>query len=126
MKMTVKQTLEQFLLAWNSNAYLNMCTSEDMKNAIECMKECEQYRALGTVEELKEAREKQLKTDWIPCEERLPSEAGCYLVTTDGRYNDIVDIAFYNAEDEVWYKASKILAWQPLPQPYKKEGAENG
>jgi hypothetical protein len=37
MKMTVKQTLEQFLLAWNSNAYLNMCTSDDMKNAIECM-----------------------------------------------------------------------------------------
>lgn len=37
MKMTVKQTLEQFLLAWNSNAYLNMCTSDDMKNAIESM-----------------------------------------------------------------------------------------
>ena len=44
--MTVKQTLEQFILAWNSNAYLNMCTSEDMKNAIECMEEVERYRAL--------------------------------------------------------------------------------
>ena len=60
MKMTVKQTLEQFLLAWNSNAYLNMCTSEDMKNAIQALEEVEQYRALGTVEELKEAREKQV------------------------------------------------------------------
>ena len=28
--------------------------------AIKCMKELEQYRALGTVEELKEAREKQV------------------------------------------------------------------
>lgn len=32
--MTYKQTKEQFLLAWNSNAYLNMCTSDDMKNVI--------------------------------------------------------------------------------------------
>lgn len=112
---------------------------KSLEIAIQALEELEQYRALGTVEELKEAREKQktrrewyqkgyqdgLNADkWISCEERLPDEAGCYLVTTDGRYNDIVDIAFYNAEDEVWYKASKILAWQPLPQPYKKEGAE--
>lgn len=32
--MKYKQTREQFLLALNSNAYLNMCTSDDMKNAI--------------------------------------------------------------------------------------------
>lgn len=35
--MTYEQTREQFLLAWNSNAYLNMCESEDMKNAIEAL-----------------------------------------------------------------------------------------
>lgn len=32
--MTFEQTKEQFLLAYNSNAYLNMCESEDMHNAI--------------------------------------------------------------------------------------------
>lgn len=32
--MSNEQTREQFLLAWNSNAYLNMCTSDDMKNVI--------------------------------------------------------------------------------------------
>ena len=32
--MTYEQTREQFLLAWNSNAYLNMCESDDMHNAI--------------------------------------------------------------------------------------------
>ena len=32
-----QQTREQFLLAWNSNAYLNMCTSDDMRNAIEAL-----------------------------------------------------------------------------------------
>lgn len=32
--MTYEQTREQFLLAWNSNAYLNVCESDDMHNAI--------------------------------------------------------------------------------------------
>ena len=32
--MTYEQTREQFLLAWDSNAYLNMCESDDMHNAI--------------------------------------------------------------------------------------------
>ena len=32
--MTYEQTREQFLLAWNSNAYLNMCKSDDMHNVI--------------------------------------------------------------------------------------------
>ena len=32
--MTYEQTREQFLLALNSNAYLNMCTSDDMKNVV--------------------------------------------------------------------------------------------
>lgn len=32
--MTFEQTKEQFLLAYNSNAYLNMCESDDMHNAI--------------------------------------------------------------------------------------------
>ena len=32
--MTYEQTRGQFLLAWNSNAYLNMCESDDMHNAI--------------------------------------------------------------------------------------------
>lgn len=35
--MTNEQTLEQFLLAWNSNAYLNMCTSNDMENVINAL-----------------------------------------------------------------------------------------
>ena len=35
--MTYEQTKEQFLIAWNSNAYLNMCESDDMKNAIEAL-----------------------------------------------------------------------------------------
>ena len=34
---------------------------------IEALVQVEQYRALGTVEELKEAREKQIASKWIEC-----------------------------------------------------------
>lgn len=32
--MTNEQTRDQFVIALNSNAYLNMCNCDDMKNAI--------------------------------------------------------------------------------------------
>jgi hypothetical protein len=35
--MTNEQTREQLLLVLNSNAYINMCTCDDMKNAINAL-----------------------------------------------------------------------------------------
>ncbi len=69
---------------------------------------------------------------WIPVSERLPEERGYYLVTTDGSHNAVIDIAEYGKfyrkpENEYvleWNKASRVIAWQPLPEPYKKGGAE--
>ena len=53
---------------------------------------------------------------WIPVDEKLPEEDGCYLVTTSGTNNDIIDIAYYTSG--LWHKASYIKAWQSLPKPY--------
>lgn len=91
-------------------------------------------------EELEIVDEKeQPKTDWIPCEERLPSESGTYLVTDkvfngeNIRYE--TDTAYFNGE--TWHSdfegiyngrtdiGRRVIAWSNLPQPYKKEGAEN-
>ena len=60
---------------------------------------------------------------WIPVSERLPSENGCYLVSTTGTNNDIIDIAYYTKE--IWHKASRIKAWMPLPEPYRAESEDN-
>lgn len=59
---------------------------------------------------------------WIPVSDRLPEEDGCYLVTTTGTNNDIIDIAYYT--DGIWHKASRIKAWMPLPEPYKAESED--
>lgn len=64
---------------------------------------------------------------WIPCEERLPSEKGFYLVTVKRGCNLEV-LCIWN-QKECWLcdqeEIGKIIAWTFLPQPYKKEGAEN-
>ena len=114
--------------------------------------------------------EKQLKTDWIPCEERLPdAEEEVYILAKrkyrDGDFKYITTTAMYEdgtirENDSCWYWEDiegewdeeedcyiipkgwweckhynpdncynnavddEVIAWQPLPKPYKKEGAE--
>jgi len=81
---------------------------------------CLEFKQLAEwLKELKDYREQS----WIPVSERLPSENGCYLVSTTGTNNDIIDIAYYTKE--IWHKASRIKAWMPLPTPYRMEVIEN-
>lgn len=120
----------EWLKAWSAtHQNENENVREAVWSGIQALKELEQYRALGTVEELKEAREKQPKTDWIPCEERLPEENTEVLISRNHNVFKI-SIGYYN-KDFGWYDQcqchmiSDVTAWQPLPQPYKKEGTEN-
>ena len=137
--MTVQEAKKHLENIYPKNQDKRGFLEECIDIAIECMEEVEQYRALGTVEELKEAKKllekleelkfenEQPKTDWIPCEERLPSEKGFYLVTVKRGCNLEVLCIWYQKEYWLYYQeeTGKIIAWQPLPQPYKKEGAEN-
>ena len=56
---------------------------------------------------------------WIECSNELPNKDGIYLVVTDGRYNDVYDMARYDSI-EGWHKASEIIYWMPIPQPPKE------
>lgn len=55
--------------------------------------------------------------DWIPVTERLPDEAGVYLVTDSG--GEVVRYVFNMNESsrEFWYR--NVVAWMPQPGPYK-------
>ena len=50
--------------------------------------------------------------EWIPCSEAHPVSKGTYLVTY---YDQDVGVAYWNHEGFT----GNIIAWMPLPKPYK-------
>ena len=67
--------------------------------------------------------------DWIPCSERLPEAGKRYLVSAIWKDKDFEKSAVYDAvygSDGLWHSYNyepvsyKVIAWQPLPEPYKE------
>lgn len=83
---------------------------------IEDVKESNAYlKCLEIVSEV----EAEYGNGWILCSERLPEKYGRYLVCNDG----VAWIAdFFNS---TWFgkrcRYSDVIAWMPLPEPYKPE-----
>lgn len=63
---------------------------------------------LGTLKKIPSAQQ------WIPCSERLPNQNGKYLVV--GRQKAINILKFDGGR---WYGKWGVVAWMPLPEPYK-------
>ena len=61
-------------------------------------------------------RENQSAQQWIPCSERLPDQNGKYLVV--GRQKAINILKFDGGR---WYGKWGVVAWMPLPSPYREE-----
>ena len=64
---------------------------------------------------------------WIPCSERLPEDDSICIVTVEYPNNEIVvDYGWFDRIGVCWYvgmqefRTSNVLAWQPLPEPYKE------
>ena len=63
---------------------------------------------------------------WIPCSERLPEDFMSmeYLTTVKGHFYP--EINYYCVVNHKWYSNEKstkevdVIAWQPLPEPYKE------
>jgi hypothetical protein len=77
--------------------------------------------------------EAEYNNGWIPCSERLPEGEDYGLAQyADGKYDlgddDNIWMAFYNHTEGHWeYETDEgllitpeVIAWQPLPKPYKK------
>jgi hypothetical protein len=117
----------------------------DKKKLIEDIRKCDRFVVefgeektlfdMVLLDDVNSTINRQPKTDWIPCEERLPSEYGQYLYTDkngevhEGCYSP-PNIGMINcwstceAFGFVRLSDDDVIAWQPLPQAYKKEGAE--
>ena len=90
--------------------------SENQYVCEECQKE---HRQLADwLEELKSLRE---KSKWIPCSERLPENAMNVIAQfSDGTVTELRYAGNGIFEGIYEYSTKVIIAWMPLPTPYKK------
>ena len=65
---------------------------------------------------------------WIPVSERLPEKEGYYLLTVESLIAEAGSVVIsrpYNGRggfcDVYW---NNVIAWMPLPEPYKEENNE--
>lgn len=91
--------------------------SENQYICEECQKE---HRQLADwLEELKSLRE---KSKWIPCSERLPENAMNVIAQfSDGTVTELRYAGNGIFEGIYEYSTRVIIAWMPLPEPYKGE-----
>lgn len=65
---------------------------------------------------------------WIPVTERLPDKSGLYLVTEHTAYGVEVHSRYWNLRPDgsFWsgWHGDEVLAWQPLPTPYREGGQD--
>lgn len=75
---------------------------------------------------------------WIPCSERLPGSYGKYIVTSGNSVSAVVHMlcygeTMYENDNPCWYfydseygyvTVDDVIAWMPLPMPYKTDGKE--
>lgn len=91
--------------------------SENQYICEECQKE---HRQLADwLEELKSLRE---KSKWIPCSERLPENAMNVIAQfSDGTVTELRYAGNGIFEGIYEYSTRVIIAWMPLPEPYKED-----
>jgi hypothetical protein len=90
------------------------------------------YCVTGICREAEEMAIQALEqTQWIPVSERLPEDSGEYFVSIidkdyDENYEDVGIAQFahkkdYGIKESEWQIDETVIAWMPLPEPYKGE-----
>lgn len=98
-------------------------------------KDCEKVQTVKEFIQLLEQAEKEQRGNigWIPCSKQLPDKAGYnVLATIENSFGQRrVTIIFTGYGDESFWHCNnkeydlevwKVIAWQPLPEPYQPKG----
>ena len=97
---------------------------------------------IDEIKRVKKTIRKHMNDGWIPVDERLPMRTldekinesyQKYLVFIDGVDGWDIDIAVYDFwNDKKWREAhdgygeiENVIAWRPLPEPYRPERSDN-
>ena len=74
------------------------------------------------VNALKAVPSAQPEQRWIPVTERLPKNRVYVLVTYRYEYG-LIDhgITWYGVAEKKWNTSREVIAWKPLPEPWKGE-----
>ena len=69
----------------------------------------------------------EYKDGWISCSERLPEDDSICIVTVEYPNNKtMVDYGWFDRKRVCWFvgmqefRTSNIIAWQPMPEPFKE------
>ncbi len=65
-----------------------------------------------------------VQTRWIPVSERLPKYGKEVLTCSNGGFIEIQsfeDGGYWENQKGDWTDFDEVIAWQPLPEPYKAE-----
>lgn len=70
------------------------------------------------------------KQKWIPVREKMPKDWEKVLICQE---SGEVNTGAYSEKNGIWLKGdfnsvggSDVIAWMPLPEPYKEEGDQDG
>lgn len=87
----------------------------------------------GAIERITDIIRKQINAGWIPVEEQLPEEKKSVLVQWEkyDRHLNVtltyLDVMWLDDADEKVFETingvpnGKVIAWRPLPEPYRPE-----
>ena len=104
---------------WQSVLDGTWCGSEEIMHGVPLEERTETHACESKSCETHE--ERTAEPCWIPVSERLPEKNGEYLIT--GRQGAVNKRRYH---DGYWYGNWSVIAWMPLPEPYKAESKLDG
>ena len=100
----------------------------------DAMREYANIMEFGFCKEIDNAPTIDSQPQWILCSEKSPQKSGNYIVTerrysmddrkNEGKYQKIVEEIRFTGEKWDRAKFFDIIAWMPLPEPYKEGNNE--
>ena len=95
---------------------------EEIKAHRNFASECGNFNVASAFELCVEIIRKHMNDGWIPADERLP-EDGTYICTLDGELCGLEEpfTGMCGIEKGIWDEPDCVIAWRPLPEPYRPE-----